>query len=66
MRWLEVTARDRVDDFVVFLLCEGVNFSLKVFRVCKGKVWPFSQISMSFLIFSCIKEISKWGFMMLY
>jgi hypothetical protein len=41
-----------VEDAVV-LLCDGTfNFSLNEVSICKGKVWPFSQISTSFLIFS--------------
>jgi hypothetical protein len=36
-----------------FLLGGGsFNLSLKVVSILRGKVWPFSQISMSFLIFS--------------
>jgi len=50
-----------IGDLAVSLLCDGVNFSLKVFRVCRGKVCPFSQISMSFLIFSCIEEYVSGG-----
>ena len=48
---------------LTILLCDGVfSFSLKELSICKGKVCPFSQISMSFLIFSYIieKKVS-WG-----
>ena len=48
---------------LAILLCDGVfSFSLKELSICKGKVWPFSQISMSFLIFSyTIEKKVSWG-----
>jgi hypothetical protein len=53
---------------VAVLLCmevevEAFNFSLNEVSICKGKVWPFSQISRSFLILSYKAENkSKWEF----
>jgi hypothetical protein len=46
-----LTSWELLEVVVVFLLC-ALSFSLKEFSICAGKVWPFSQISMSFLIFS--------------
>lgn len=46
-----LTFRELLEVVVIVLLCT-FNFSLKEFSICAGKVWPFSQISMSFLIFS--------------
>jgi len=34
------------------VLLEAFNFSLNEVSICKGKVWPFSQMSTSFLILS--------------
>jgi hypothetical protein len=51
---------------LAILLCAAgvLSFSLKELSMERGKVWPFSQISTSFLIFSCkVKKKSKWGFL---
>jgi hypothetical protein len=46
------------EGFVASLLCDcALSFSLNSFSIAKGKVCPFSQISTSFLIFSC--EVGK-------
>ena len=38
------------------------SFSLKASIIFGGKVWPFSQISINFLIFSCNASMSKYEF----
>lgn len=42
---------------LAILLCdEALKLCLKLASICRGKVWPFSQISTSFLIFSYMED----------
>lgn len=61
---LEVKLGWRIDGNLL-LTAGALSFCLKDSIRGTGNVWPFSQISMSFLIFSYTKESSKCMFLVM-